>query len=73
MNIREYLTEMDMSVADFSAISGVTYSSVYNYMNETHRPTRNTATRIEEATGGKVKAKDLRKIVAVKRKKNEPR
>jgi len=71
MNLKEFLDENDMSVAHFAAISEVTYSSIYAYIKGTTRPSRLIARRIEEVTKGKVLAKDLRKIVAVKKVKHE--
>jgi predicted transcriptional regulator len=68
MKLKEYLDENDIGVSQFAALTEITYSSIYAYINETTRPSRLIARRIEEMTKGKVKAADLRKIVPVKKR-----
>ena len=69
MKLKEYLDENDIGVAQFAALTEITYSSIYAYINETTRPSRLVARRIEEMTKGNVKAVDLRKITPIKKRK----
>ena len=71
MELRDYLKENDFTVLEFSKICGVCHSLLYDYMNKHRKPLKKTALKIEAASGGHVSAKELRKIVPVKRVENE--
>lgn len=60
MQLKEYLDSNDLSVQDFSAITGISESNIYKYLNRTAVPSYSTARLIEILTEGEIALKDLR-------------
>lgn len=59
MKLKEYLTKNRITRDEFAEIAGVAISTVSNYCSGRARPTFDISKRIEQATKGKVKMKDL--------------
>jgi plasmid maintenance system antidote protein VapI len=57
--LREYLFYKGMRIKDLAEIIGYTPIHISNYLNGKHGMSQRCADKIEEATKGKVKAKDL--------------
>lgn len=59
MKLKEYLEKRKLTYEEFSKISGVTKSTLGNYVNGRSRALFDNATRIVKATKGQVTYEDL--------------
>lgn len=59
MLLQDYLESRQFTYKEFAKMADVTPQTIYNYIHGRRKPTLEVALRIEEATKGKVSAKDL--------------
>lgn len=59
MDLDSYLSQEDLSNADFAALIEVDPSSVWRFRNGARIPRRDTMMKIVDATGGAVTANDF--------------
>lgn len=59
MELRSYLIQHDVAVADFADRIGVTVSALYRYLHGERRPNADVLKRIHQATGGLVQPNDF--------------
>jgi DNA-binding transcriptional regulator YdaS (Cro superfamily) len=62
MNLKSYIKSNDIQVTEFADLIGVKRNIVHRYLNGSSIPSRETARKIEEVTGGQVKARELRRL-----------
>lgn len=59
MNLKDYLTENEISVVEFAAKMNVHYNTIYYIINGRRNPSHKMAYKIQEATNGAVKMEDM--------------
>jgi len=58
MNLKTYISQNNLTLAEFGARVGVSHASVSRWVNGERTPSLGTALAIEKATKGKVKPSD---------------
>lgn len=64
MELGAYLKEKRVKQNEFARLVGTSQAAISQILNKKTRPDPNTALRIERATNGEVKARDLRPDLA---------
>lgn len=59
MGLKEYLKFRRLSYREFGKIIGVSGHAIFSYVHRKKMPSLETAKKIEDATGKKVKMEDL--------------